>query len=52
MSVSQLVDADGEVTGVSVIARDVTAQLAAERELRARLRPPKQVNAQRRSSWR
>jgi PAS domain S-box-containing protein len=37
MSVSQLVDADGEVTGVSVIARDVTAQLDAERELRAAL---------------
>ena len=37
MAVSRLVDADGNVIGVSAIARDITAQLVAERELRAAL---------------
>ena len=37
MSVSRLVDADGNVTGISAIGRDISAQLAAERELRAAL---------------
>lgn len=37
MSVSKLVDADGSVMGVSVIARDISARLAAERDVRAAL---------------
>jgi PAS domain S-box-containing protein len=37
MSVSRLVDADGNVTGVSVIARDISDRLAAERDVRAAL---------------
>ncbi|MDQ2655013.1 MAG: PAS domain S-box protein [Chloroflexota bacterium] len=37
MSVSRLVDADGNVTGVSVIARDISDRLATEREVRAAL---------------
>jgi PAS domain S-box-containing protein len=37
MSVSKLVDTDGNVLGVSAIARDITGQLEAERELRAAL---------------
>ncbi|MCA9879764.1 MAG: PAS domain S-box protein, partial [Thermomicrobiales bacterium] len=37
MSVSRLVGADGSVTGVSAIARDISARLAAERKVRAAL---------------
>jgi len=37
MSAARLVDTDGHDLGVSVIAQDVTAQLEAERELRAAL---------------
>lgn len=37
MSVSKLVDADGTLIGVSAIGRDISAQLQAEREVRAAL---------------